>query len=87
MDQQQINYIKFLCYCLGNYTCLIDSGYSQTPPVQQNFYVDILIPPTVKADNYRVTKQEGDDVELSCLASGYPQQSLHWVRKVKHPIF
>ena len=51
-------------------------------PVQNMYMVSITIPPTIQATSTRVEKREGEDAELSCVASGTPRPRIHWTRKV-----
>jgi hypothetical protein len=51
-------------------------------PVQNMYVVSITIPPTIQATSTRVEKREGEDAELSCVASGTPRPRVHWTRKV-----
>jgi len=64
----------------GRYLCVIEWN-TKSEPVQVEFQVSIIIPPTIEAASSTVEKKEGEGAELACIAGGSPQPNITWTRR------
>jgi len=64
----------------GRYLCVIEWN-TKDEPVQVEFQVSIIIPPTIEAASATVEKKEGEGAELACIAGGSPQPNITWTRR------
>jgi len=61
----------------GNYTCQVEWKNDNNPP-KQHYSVGVLVPPMIQALVPQIQKEEGESLEMSCVAQGEPAPNISW---------
>ena len=64
----------------GEYVCQITSVEGEV--LEQTHKLQVVVPPTIKAEQSRLTGRLGEGVVLRCHAHGSPAPSIHWYKSV-----
>ena len=59
-----------LCRCAGLYTCTVE--WSVEAPVETQYRVEVLVPPSITSLAARGEVREGDTAELECQGGQHP---------------
>lgn len=61
----------------GEYICQLDSGI---PPMKMlKIHLDVLEPPTIERGPTDTLTDEGERLELDCIANGFPKPTTYWL--------